>query len=314
MDQLVRTHSIFLDSAAGSSAPDEPAAVVYDIEPNLIKCSEDETMCLTLERFHTVHNWPWIPEGTFVRVFGDTSVAGLDLDIVVLLAEGNPTVAHLACNFEQQVRAQLPDGALYEVRYASNVNRFAIRCDRDLGLRFPDLATARLMGFDALEVAAVPTMTDRFSLESTLPIQPLPIDSIRLDVRGVSVRSHNATNLAQRQVGPTACIAMMPVTSRPWTLFTHVNDSGSFRLVLNDRALTRLTLVARDWGGRPLTELGQYYVSIRVDVYRNCQPRSVDDSRHAETLDRLELLLNLGAQQLAELRGLRALETLKLAS
>jgi hypothetical protein len=314
MDQLVRTHSVFLHSAAGSSAPDEPAAVVYDIEPNLIKCSEDETMCLTLERFHTVHNWEWIPDGSRFRVVGDTSLFREDADVDVRLPEGNPTVSQIACEIEYQVRNMLPETALYEVRYQPNVNRFAFRSDRNLGFRFPDLATARILGFDALEVPAVPTMTERFSIESALRIQPLPIDSIRLDVRGVSVRSHNATNLAQRLVGPTACIAMMPVTSRPWTLFTHVNDSGSFRLVLNDRALTRLTLVVRDWGGRPLTELGQYYVSIRVDVYRNCQPRSVDDSRHAETLDRLELLLNLGAQQLAELRGLRALETLKLAS
>jgi hypothetical protein len=249
-----KSQCLLLNSSNGSRITDKPWQWTAYIEPGLITCGPDEYMTLTLERFFTVYSWDWIPQGAFFVVSDDSGAA----QVTVNLPQGNPVLDCLAKQISSSV-----DSDKFSCTYDPSTNRMTFTSAFGIVLTFPSLDVANLLGFDQL------TVGPQLSITSTRIIRPLPIDTIAVNIVGVrpAQGSYHCTNVASSFVTPCTLLGVIPMHARPYTMLEWENSSNSFEMVLADKTLSNLTFSLTDWSGKPLKQIGQHYMTLRVDTY-----------------------------------------------
>lgn len=259
--QLLKSQHLFLDSSKGSQVSDKPWCWTACLEPGLVKCGQGEYLTVTLERFNTVADWDLVPPGTSFTVTAADETGGPAYSAEVSLPRGNPRLAKVA----EAVSADLASigcSCMYDV----SSNRFVFSSPFGLQLQFGDLQVAKLMGFDSLAVG--PSST----IQSAQPIRPLPIDTIAVHLLGVNPISggFNCTNISPgTNVTPCHILGVIPVTASPYTMLDWQNGSSAFTIVLADKSITSLSFLITDWAGTPLQNVGQHYLTLRVNTVRS---------------------------------------------
>ena len=272
MTTPIRSQTIFLDSskALGSSS-----SWGITLDSGLVSCGPDEELSISIERFSCLSSWSWMPAGKSF-VFYDAS--GLDA-VTVALPAGNPTLQDLAAGITNEIAATRPNfTCIYEVTtgsllFTSNVT---------MSLVFPDLATAKLLGFTTLTPISFNTYNgDKIrawwgdgtcddAIRSDFPLVPLAFRSINVGVSGFSPVCHSINNSGPSGSMQTCdTLTVIPVDAAPQTWLDYRNVPGANQMRVADKQLTMLHFNFTDDFGSPIVALpSQQFLQLRVDTYK----------------------------------------------
>ena len=209
-------------------------------------------------------------------VFYDAS--GLDA-VTVALPAGNPTLQDLAAGITNEIAATRPSfTCIYEVTtgcllFTSNVT---------MSLAFPDLSTAKLLGFNTLTPLSFNTYhgdtikayygdgSADDAIRSDFPLVPLAFRSIHIGVSGFSPVCHSLNNSGPSGSMQTCdTLAVIPVDAAPQTWLDYRNVPGANQVRVADKHLTLLQFNMTDDFGSPIVGLpAQQFLQLRVDTYK----------------------------------------------
>ena len=266
----IRSQTIFLDS---SKAQGTASSWGITLDSGLVRCDDDECMMVSIERYSCLTSWPWMPSGKSF-VFHDAS--GLD-PVTVTLPAGNPTLQDLAAGITSEIAVTRSSfTCIFEVTtgcllFTSNVT---------MSLAFPDLATAKLLGFGSLNPISFNTYhgdtikayfgdgSADDAIRSDFPIVPLAFSSINIGVSGFSPVCHSLNNTSGI-VQACDTLAIIPVDSGPMCWLDYRNVPGANQMRIADKHLTQIQFNMTDEFGKPITTLpAQQFLQLRVDTYK----------------------------------------------
>ena len=259
---VIRTQTIFVNSALRSSQDERPSRFTIQIPEGIIGTDDPSHMLrVQLIDFSMPILWDYVnTSNNRFNVIDETT----NITHRITIEPANYTFKSLASTISTLLNDKI-EGATCTWSPSTNKLTLTFPSDHSFSVDFGIQRSAcELMGFDP--ITYVLPITNQLTSMSTLKTSLFQKLCLAIPNLTVQQQFCNVENTSDGTCAINKNIMSIPFTSPPFDTITYENLNGIMPLYIKERTLTSMTFLIRDEDGNELDYVTNWKASLRVDI------------------------------------------------